>query len=464
MRWQRNREAGPGVEAASVRTRDPNNYGGLTSNGTLCGLGSNMDSHLEHYAEDEDDNRKYSSCVFSYLQAFSLQNSRQGVLSTVTPEGDYPSLNGIRNLSLLWIICGHTVQFSAWNNLDNGERWMKMVEKNPLYIFAFSGPVYLAVDTFLLLGGILSARSLLVSIQRAENKLNPGLVANFLFKRFKRVQPLHIFIVCLVIGLLSVVQRGAFWFIAQDQIINCKKYWWSNCLLINNLFTITDICAPWTWYLSVDFQFYATTPFVIYLYRLKYEQYFQYYYNKPYTRYGPYLIGILTGIHMTTKKGHVLKHPGQAALGWFCSLSVMAVLVGLAYILRDVPLQPSAPHALYQGLHRPLWAVAVTWIILACEEGFGGFINNILSLSLWVPLSNVSFACYLIHPILIILYNGQQETPIHYTDMNFLYLFLGHLILTLVIGYVLTVLVEKPFLFLRRRKTQGHGIVNTGTG
>ncbi|XP_038844706.1 O-acyltransferase like protein [Salvelinus namaycush] len=130
----------------------------------------------------------------------------------------------------------------------------------------------------------------------------------------------------------------------------------------------------------------------------------------------------------------------------------MAILVGLAYVLRDVPPQPSAPHALYQGIHRSLWALAVAWIILACEEGYGGFVDNLLSLNLWVPLSNISFACYLIHPVLIILYNGKQETPIHYTDMNFFYLFLGHMILTVVIGYVLTVLVEKPYLFLKGSK------------
>lgn len=64
----------------------------------------------------------------------------------------------------------------------------------------------------------------------------------FIFFSFPaRVQPLHLFIVCLAIGLFSVLQRGAFWFIADDEILNCKKYWWSNLLLINNLFTITDI-------------------------------------------------------------------------------------------------------------------------------------------------------------------------------------------------------------------------------
>lgn len=62
----------------------------------------------------------------------------------------------------------------------------------------------------------------------------------------------------------------------------------------------------------------------------------------------------------------------QAALGWLCCLSLLALLVGLPYILKETPANPSVPHALYQGLHRPLWALAVTWIILACEEGYGG--------------------------------------------------------------------------------------------
>lgn len=38
------------------------------------------------------------------------------------------------------------------------------------------------------------------------------------------------------------------------------------------------------------------------------ENYVLYYYVKPYTRYGPFLIGILTGIYLSTKKDQLLKH------------------------------------------------------------------------------------------------------------------------------------------------------------
>ncbi|KAK1788513.1 hypothetical protein P4O66_016936 [Electrophorus voltai] len=444
--------------------------------------------------------------VVSYLQAFSVQASSVAVLGTAGVGSGvgvtFSSLNGIRVLSLLWVVCGHTVQLSAYSNLDNSKRWKETVASSPLYVFAFSGPVYLAVDTFLLLGGLLSAKSLLSSIQRSGDILSLRLVAYFLFKRFKRVQPLHLFMVCLIIALFSVLQRGVFWFIAEDEVVSCKKYWWSNLLLVNNLFTITnivrsltilftitDICAPWTWYLSIDFQFYVTTPLVIFLYRLNkcvmvavatvllvtsvlagamvtvvlclpvhqpttltHENYFQYYYNKPYTRYGPYLLGMLAGLYMTTKTEGVLKHRWQAAAGWLSSLSAMALLVGLAYALKDVPPHVSLARAVYQGLHRSVWALAVVWIILACEEGYGGFVNTFLSMKVWTPLSNISFACYLVHPVLILLFNGKQETSMHYTDLNFLYLFLSHMVVTVVLGYVLTVLIEKPYLFLSNAK------------
>uniref|UniRef100_A0A3Q2Q9D0 O-acyltransferase like protein-like n=1 Tax=Fundulus heteroclitus TaxID=8078 RepID=A0A3Q2Q9D0_FUNHE len=374
---------------------------------------------------------------------FSLQTTCKGVFSTSTSVQceNYASLNGIRVLSFLWIICGHSAQFPVITNL-NYKSWRKAVESSPIYVLTISGPVFLAVDTFLLLG-LLSATSLLSSIDKTEDNRILGLVANYLFKRIK-IQPLHLFTMCLTISLISLVQWGPYWFPFVETLMDCKAYWWANLLLISNLLPVHEICIPWTWYLSLDFQCYATTPLLVYIYRTS-DNYVLYYYMKPYTRYGPFLIGILTGIYLATKKHQLLKEKQwQAALGWFCCLSLMVLLIGLAYLLKETPAHPSVAHALYQGLHRPVWALTVSWIILACEEGYG-FIKTFLSFGFWVPLSNISFACYLTHPIFIILYNGLQETPIHYTDMNFMYLFLGHLVLTLVVSCALTVLVEKPY-------------------
>ncbi|XP_028318990.1 O-acyltransferase like protein [Gouania willdenowi] len=480
--WQRHRQISPTVESTCLHT-DLNLYGTLTPTRETQSRAS------EKISSSGATSTCWSqSCWNGFLQAFSLQNTSRNVLSMSShiPGGGFSSVNGIRVLSLLWIICGHSAQFPVINNLDNYKNWKATVENSPFYVLSISGPVFLAVDTFLLLGGMLSSRSLLSIIEKSDNQLSLKLVANYLAKRIKRIQPLHLFIMCLTIGLISLVQWGPYWFPFINTLMDCKTYWWANLFLISNLLPVHEICIPWTWYLSLDFQCYATTPVLVFFYRLHRgvfsvvagslllmtitvsaiitgllhlpvfqpstmtsEKYVLYYYVKPYTRYSPFLIGILIGIYLTTRKDQLLKSKWQAALGWFGALAVMAVVVGVAYILKDTPAYVSVPHSLYQGLHRPLWALSVAWIILACEEGYGGFIKEFLSMNVWVPLSNISFACYLIHPVFIILYIGLQDTPIHFTNINFMYLFLGHLVLTLVVSYVLNVLLEKPYLLLK---------------
>ncbi|XP_056875368.1 O-acyltransferase like protein isoform X3 [Takifugu flavidus] len=432
------------------------------------------------------------SWLSRWLQAFSLQSTSQGVLSTSsTIQGQsYSSLNGIRVLSLFWIMSGHSTELIL-AGLDNSQTWIKAVVSSPLYVLSLGGPFFLAVDTFLLLGGLLSARSLLGAIDRDEDRLSPRLVAVYLLNRIKRIQPLHVFITLLTTGIVSLVQWGPYWFPFVDIIMDCKSYWWANVVLVSNIIPVQQICVPWTWYLSLDFQCYLTTPLLVYFYRLNQgvftvvagglllsttiasaavtalmqlpvfqpsttenEHYLLSYYLKPHTRYGPFLIGILTGMYLKRRKGPLVKQKWQAALGWLLCFSLMAALVQLAYVLKETPPYPSTAHALYQGLHRCVWVLAVTWIILACEDGYGGFIQSLMTLSIWVPLSNISFACYLIHPLFILIYLGWQETPIHYTDLNFMYLFFGHLVLSLGVSFALHLLIERPFLLLKLRSTQ----------
>ncbi|XP_024918267.1 O-acyltransferase like protein isoform X1 [Cynoglossus semilaevis] len=197
-------------------------------------------------------------CLERLLQMLCLQNTSKGVLSTASsiPGGAYSSLYGIRVLSLLWIICGHLAKLTIQNSLET-------LKSNRLYVISYSGPVFLAVDTFLLMGGLLSARTLLNFIKRADGEMNATLVARYLLNRIKRTQPLNIFIMCLAIGLSSLFSLQPHQFLGTG----CKKYWWANVLLVNNLIG-NHICIPWTWYISLDFQFYATTPLLLFFYKL----------------------------------------------------------------------------------------------------------------------------------------------------------------------------------------------------
>ena len=98
------------------------------------------------------------------------------------------------------------------------------------------------------------------------------------------------------------------------------------------------------------------------------------------------------------------------ALAWIWAI---AFLVGCLVIYGLVPYQkdlqsdaPLAERAIYGGFHRLAWALAVSWVILACIKGAGGPVNSILSWPAWVPLARMSFAIYLVHMTVMSVVNS----------------------------------------------------------
>ena len=113
------------------------------------------------------------------------------------------------------------------------------------------------------------------------------------------------------------------------------------------------------------------------------------------------------------------------ALGWIWAI---AFLVGCLVIYGLIPYQKDlmtmqkdaslAERAIYGGFHRLAWALALSWVILACIKGAGGPVNSILSWPAWAPLARMSFAIYLVHMTVMSIVNSYASYRVNASQVS----------------------------------------------
>ncbi|KAG8225584.1 hypothetical protein J437_LFUL002103 [Ladona fulva] len=134
-------------------------------------------------------------------------------------------------------------------------------------------------------------------------------------------------------------------------------------------------------------------------------------YDKPWTRLGPYIVGMAAGWLLTQDIAYKKIHKLVAALMWTLSMAVTFSLVYGLYGRNIGPLESAA----HTALSHTTWGLAIAWIVLSCSTGRGGPVNWILSNRFFVPLSRLSFCAYLIHPLIMFAVFMHSDAPIHLT-------------------------------------------------
>ena len=232
-------------------------------------------------------------------------------------------LNGMRSISMLWIIFGHTLAVQSSIGYQNPAAVLPPTGM----ISSTLGTLFLsaryAVDTFFYIGGYLvmsgllkrldpevgqapsteeenhmdrwSARLSRLGLVNSKhivvgdygnrlNQVDPNLqrpkglswIVPFLLHRVLRILPTYFMVLMLWWKVAVILGDGPNWPRWATFVAQCDAQWWTNMLFINNLvphyqpFGETSECMYHAWYLGVDFQLCAIlTPIFLSLYLKK---------------------------------------------------------------------------------------------------------------------------------------------------------------------------------------------------
>ena len=424
------------------------------------------------------------------LLAFSLYKTLPAILATHQPPNAITSINGIRVISMFWVILGHTYLWGLdYGVTANVEEAVATVPER--FFFQPVNNAFLSVDTFFVLSGLLLSY---LSVREMERRKGKFPFAFFYIHRLLRLSPAYYFAVFLNFKILPYVGSGPLWKLLD--VARCEKYWWTNILYINNFYptSFADQCYGVTWYLANDMQFYIISPiFLMLLYhfwkiglaaiggtmlasiavigilaginnpdanlligqladsgegRTSLGDFaFSNIYEKPYCRINAYLIGIVLGF-VLYKKWKV--RPNFWVRTWFYSgLWLVATILSATIAFGQYQTWNGHPFSkteniMYFMFSRTVFSIGIALMIYACHNGFGGIINRFLSWSFWVPPSRLTFMAYLSHPIVLTLMYSTMRFRFIYTDYFLVVLVVAAVVLSYGLALVLAVTVEYP--------------------
>ena len=443
----------------------------------------------------------FSEKVVRLFQGFSIYTNTLKLFHC--PEsgssGSLDCINGIRFISMTWVVLGHGYsQFMGTGPFVSNLMTVFDPDGSFLGSGAFAAIINAlpSVDSFFLIGA-----TLLSYITLKELDKNNGGSAKFwtmyYVHRYIRLTGLYAIIVGLHATLLKFFATGVQSYLVDSNVEVCQDTWYFNLLYLNNIHWVSSknlYCVGVTWYMANDMQFFLTTPFIIWALRknrvlgcsvlgsllviftiiptvLGYindwpfssiilaggspAQNWNYeFYVVPWCRFQPYLVGLGLG-YLLHKTRDLQKLPlNPVSVTWLWAMAVLMgtlVIYGLVPYQKDPTMEASTmTRALYGGLHRLVWALALSWVILACVKGVGGPANSILSWPTWVPLARLSYCIYLIHITVMSIVNSYASYRVKISHPLIIYYNIFVLALSVALAYALSMLFEAPLVHLEK--------------
>ncbi|KAL7035543.1 hypothetical protein ACKWTF_008434 [Chironomus riparius] len=348
----------------------------------------------------------------------------------------------------------------------------------------------MGVDTFFFMSSLLLTMSVFRELDRTK-RINLLLLY---LKRYIRITVPLAVMIAFTVTFYFHLSDGPLWNMLINKLATdyCEKWWWSTLLYVGNFANPKQLCFGHSWYLLVDMQLYFLSPIIlyplwkfkkhykvmipmiffitslgmIYVYLVMYLKEFRValldkrgterdaftYYATP-ARFDSWMMGIFTGYILYSLDGKVVKFSRQTlVLCWtLCAVGILGVTIG-QYPLQQENYMENSIHAdaTYNAFRRVCWCLSISWIVIACHQNCAGFVKKFLSLSIWLPISKLSYCIYLLHlPIQLVLLSSLRQ-PQHFTDVRGVHKFFGDFGIIFAVAFVFALMFEYPTLRLMK--------------
>lgn len=425
------------------------------------------------------------------MTSFSLLKNTQYVIRLDDDRSEnlsYAFLNGVRFLSITWIVLGHV--YAGMTEILSGRLNMLFFFDNWICSIVTAG--FLSVDTFMFISGFLLAHSAF------NQKRHPILIAVIgIFRRYIRVMvPVMFLMICM--QLLPLVIQGPttaqYYRNVQDMI---DRHWSDFLLQIYNFrHEVHSIALIHVWYVSADFQLFLVSLVVLLMFRWSKfwcgtafvvlsllscvvsttqvhkteitpfmiamtenfrtaQNVMNKYYVLPYYHAVCFFSGCTTWLVKDYFSGQTLPKVATASC-WFASLACGITCVFIKYPWYHVKEPTNDMGKLSTAFFdRILWSISLSWITLACSTNRGGIMESFLSWKGFAPLGKLSFAVYLVHMPFYDLMNHVARERTYFSHFSLVTQFFAVLMWSYFLGYLLFVACEAPLGHLDRLVCSG---------
>lgn len=397
----------------------------------------------------------------------------------------FPVLDGIRALSIIWLVAFHGVWFMGF--FMPPAEFVRMLHAGGLATYLVMHG-HLGVDLFFALSGFLITHVLLAGPPAGE-----GMLATFYRRRAFRILPIYV-AVALIYAMTAGQNLGSLW---------------ANALFVNNYLPVANQAMAWTWSLAIEEQFYLFFPLIFLACRRsargllavvvgltvvalgiraivifasapweampfhpmvdgpKFFAYFDTLYGRTHMRISGLFFGIIARLLLEDRAVHSWfeTHRRQANAGLAIALGVLATVV-LAKLGLEVAGQEVTLRSWSTFLDRPLFSAAAAYVMLyalVLPDSRSRLIR-VLGHRMWKPWAEVSYAAFLLNPIVFGIFGMIYRNSLQSVTLRaFTTYFSLSVATTFALASVLFHGIESPIRRLGRGGPQGKRGGETGS-